>query len=159
MRQVEADVTTLSLHGITVHVLKPTTFMNLSGKSVRLALNYWKLPPESLLVVTDDVALEVGRVRLRAKGSTGGHNGLKSIQAALNGSQEYARLRIGVGAPTGGSQYLKGFVLKKFNRADLRILQDVEIDVLNLLDTWVQQPDMTKVISRLGTMPSGQRHR
>lgn len=159
MRQVEADVTTLCLHGVTVHVLKPNTFMNLSGRSVRLALNYWKLPPEALLVVTDDVALEVGRVRLRGKGSTGGHNGLKSIQAALNGSQEYARLRIGVGGPTGGAQYLKGFVLKKFNRADLRLLQDVEIDVLNLLDTWVQQPDMPKVISRLGTMPSGQRHR
>ena len=92
----QAEVAQVKFKGRTLILIKPTTFMNLSGKAV----NYWmqqeKIPRENILVITDDIALPFGKLRLKGKGSDGGHNGLKDIQATLN-SQEYARLRFGVG--------------------------------------------------------------
>ena len=92
----QAVVAEVKFKGRTIVLIKPTTFMNLSGKAV----NYWmqaeKIPRENILVITDDLALPFGKLRMKGKGSDGGHNGLKDIQATLN-SQEYARLRFGVG--------------------------------------------------------------
>ncbi|XOV66683.1 MAG: aminoacyl-tRNA hydrolase [Fluviicola sp.] len=92
----QAEVATVKFKGRTIFLIKPTTFMNLSGKAV----NYWmqqeKIGIENVLVITDDIALPFGTLRMRGKGSDGGHNGLKDIQATLN-SQQYARLRFGVG--------------------------------------------------------------
>lgn len=82
----------------TLLLVKPETFMNLSGQSVRQAMDFYKLPAEALVVVCDDIALPLGKLRIRPAGSHGGHNGLRDIEAHL-GSNEYARLRIGVGAP------------------------------------------------------------
>jgi PTH1 family peptidyl-tRNA hydrolase len=79
-------------------LLKPQTFMNLSGRSVRQAVDFFKLEPADLLVVCDDFALPLGKLRFRARGSHGGHNGLRNIQEHL-GSSVYSRLRIGVGGP------------------------------------------------------------
>ena len=91
-----ASVAEMRFKGRTLFLIKPTTFMNLSGKSV----NYWmqqeKIALENLLVVTDDIALPLGTLRLKGKGSDGGHNGLKSINETL-GTTEYARLRFGIG--------------------------------------------------------------
>lgn len=91
-----ANVAEVKIKGRTLVVIKPTTFMNLSGKAV----NYWmqqeKIQKENLLVVTDDISLPFGKIRMKGKGSDGGHNGLKDIQVVIN-SQEYARLRFGVG--------------------------------------------------------------
>lgn len=91
-----ASVATIKLKGRILCVIKPTTFMNLSGKAV----NYWKqkknIPVENILVITDDIALPFGSLRLRPKGSDGGHNGLKSITGIL-GTDNYPRLRFGVG--------------------------------------------------------------
>lgn len=81
-----------------VLLVKPETFMNLSGQSVRQALDFYKLPLEDLLVVCDDINLPLGKLRFRARGSHGGHNGLRNIQEHL-GSTEYSRLRIGVDSP------------------------------------------------------------
>lgn len=90
----------------------PTTYMNLSGKAVRFHLDKHKIPPENLLVITDDIALPFGAVRIRPKGSDGGHNGLKSIQELL-GNDNWARMRVGV-----GNDFPKGrqadFVLSPF---------------------------------------------
>ena len=90
------DVAQAKYKGRQIILLKPNTFMNLSGKAV----NYWmqteKIPIENLVVITDDIALPFGKLRMKGKGSDGGHNGLKDIQATLN-SQEYTRLRFGVG--------------------------------------------------------------
>ena len=83
--------------GRQVVLLKPSTFMNLSGKAVRYWLETERIPMDQMLVVTDDLALPFGTLRLRGKGSDGGHNGLKNIQAVLQ-SQAYARLRFGIGA-------------------------------------------------------------
>ncbi len=84
--------------GAEIYLLKPTTFMNLSGRSVRAAMRELHLTPEEVLVVCDDLDLAVGRLRLRAGGSAGGHNGLKSIISEI-GSDAFARLRVGIGRP------------------------------------------------------------
>jgi peptidyl-tRNA hydrolase, PTH1 family len=83
-------------------LIKPTTYMNLSGNAVRYWLITQKIQPENLLVITDDIALPYGKIRIRAKGSDGGHNGLKNINEVLQ-TQDYARLRFGV-----GSEFSKG---------------------------------------------------
>lgn len=105
-----ADVAHVKFKGRNFVVIKPNTFMNLSGKAV----NYWmqteKISRENVLVVTDDIALPFGKLRLKGKGSDGGHNGLKDIQAVL-GTNQYARLRFGVGSefnPGKQSNYVLG---------------------------------------------------
>ncbi|MDQ3081076.1 MAG: aminoacyl-tRNA hydrolase [Gemmatimonadota bacterium] len=118
-RDGEAMASTAIIDGARVRLIKPQTFMNLSGHALR---NYTRRPfwsaAKELLVVVDDVALPVGRFRLRSRGSAGGHNGLKSVEAAL-GNQDYARLRIGVG-PSDERRNVYGnladFVLAPFAR-------------------------------------------
>lgn len=96
------DLATAKWKGRTILLLKPSTFMNLSGKAVNYYLQKEKIPIERLLVITDDIALTFGKLRMKGKGSDGGHNGLKHIQESLN-TQKYARLRFGV-----GSEFNKG---------------------------------------------------
>jgi len=91
------DLTTYRFKGRTFILLKPSTYMNLSGKAVKYWLVKEKIPIENLLVITDDINLSFGTIRLKPKGSAGGHNGLKDIEAQLNTSK-YARFRFGVGA-------------------------------------------------------------
>ncbi|MBW1298426.1 aminoacyl-tRNA hydrolase [Aquimarina litoralis] len=91
------DLTTYKYKGRTLLLLKPSTYMNLSGKAVRYWLTKEKVPIENLLIITDDINLPFGTIRLKAKGSAGGHNGLKDIEAQLNTSK-YCRFRFGVGA-------------------------------------------------------------
>ena len=86
----------LTIGGEKALVMKPVTYMNLSGEAVRPASDFYKLPPERILVISDDVALAAGRLRIRAKGSAGGHNGLKSIIQHL-GTDQFPRIRVGVG--------------------------------------------------------------
>ena len=90
------DVAELKHKGRTLILLKPSTYMNLSGEAVGAAARFYKIPPEHILVVSDDIDLPVGKLRLRAFGSAGGHNGLKNI-AELLGTEDYARMRFGVG--------------------------------------------------------------
>src|SRR5688500_7935129 len=99
-----------------IMLAKPQTFMNLSGRSVGALLRYQNTPRERLMVITDDLNLPVGRLRLRASGSHGGHNGLKSIAQHIGGN-EYARLRFGVGEPPNEERQERGtadFVLRPF---------------------------------------------
>ena len=90
------DLAELKHKGRTLLLLKPSTYMNLSGKAVRYWMEAERIPPENLLVISDDIALPFGTLRLRPKGSAGGHNGLKNI-AELLGTEEFARMRFGVG--------------------------------------------------------------
>jgi PTH1 family peptidyl-tRNA hydrolase len=94
--QKHAELAEVKYKGRNLILVKPTTFMNLSGKAVNYYLQHEKISRDNLLVITDDIALPFGKLRLKGKGSDGGHNGLKDIQAVLN-TQEYARLRFGVG--------------------------------------------------------------
>ncbi|HKB39091.1 MAG TPA: aminoacyl-tRNA hydrolase [Gemmataceae bacterium] len=94
----QAQVAELVEDALKVLLVKPETYMNLSGRSVRQLLDFYQLPLEDLLVVCDDINLPLGKLRARARGTHGGHNGLRDIQNHL-GTTEYARLRLGVGAP------------------------------------------------------------
>ena len=91
------DLAKVKYKGRTLILLKPSTFMNLSGKAVNYYMQLEKIPLENLLIITDDIALPFGKLRMKGKGSDGGHNGLKNIQQTLNTSN-YARLRFGVGS-------------------------------------------------------------
>ncbi|MGZ4115840.1 MAG: aminoacyl-tRNA hydrolase [Bacteroidia bacterium] len=116
-----AAVTEYKFKGKTLILVKPSTYMNLSGKAVNYWLQAEKIPKENLLVITDDLALPFGSLRMKGKGSDGGHNGLKNIQETLN-SSEYARLRFGV-----GNEFSKGkqvdYVLGKWNEQETKNLE------------------------------------
>lgn len=109
-KSLTADVNIGGKHCL---LMKPTTFMNNSGEAVVEALNFYKLPPENLLVMYDDISLDVGRVRIRKKGSDGGHNGIKSI-IYLTGSDTFPRIKIGVGAKPNPDYDLAAWVLGMF---------------------------------------------
>lgn len=99
--------------GKKIVLLKPTTYMNLSGQSVQAAARFYKVPPEHIIVLSDDISLEPGRLRIRRNGSAGGHNGLKSIISCI-GSQEFPRVKIGVGAKPHPDYDLADWVLGTF---------------------------------------------
>ena len=109
--------------GKKIRLLKPLTYMNRSGQSVRAATDWYKLKPESVLVIYDDMDLPVGRLRMRLTGSAGGHNGMKSIIAHL-GSKDFPRLRIGIGK-SGGKKETVGHVLGKFSPNETKTVEEV----------------------------------
>ena len=103
-------------------IIKPTTFMNLSGESVRAVVDYYKIPIEDIIIVYDDLSLEMGKIRFRASGSDGGHNGIKSVINHL-GTKNIARLKIGIGPqPNLPSEV---FVLQNFTKEELEALKGV----------------------------------
>ena len=115
-------VTTLKVKNQTLTLLKPSTYMNLSGNAVRYWMNVKKIPLENILVVVDDLSLPFGQLRMRPGGSEAGHNGLKHISSVL-GTQQYARLRFGIGNdfPRGGQV---DFVLGEFTDEDLKTMDE-----------------------------------
>jgi PTH1 family peptidyl-tRNA hydrolase len=110
--QLQALTATLALGPEKVLLAKPQTYMNASGDAVGALLSWYKVTPDALIVVTDDLDLPFGRLRLRLKGSAGGHNGLKSIIERL-GTPDFPRLRVGIGRPPGHRQ-ARGYVLNHF---------------------------------------------
>ena len=110
------------VNGTKVFLLKPQTFMNLSGRSVLQLSAYYGIPPQRIIVLFDDISLEVGRLRCRADGSAGGHNGIKSIIAEL-GSQEFPRVKIGVGGKPHQDADLADWVLSGFSALEEKSLQ------------------------------------
>lgn len=113
----------VELAGHKVLLVKPQTYMNASGQSVLWASQYYKVPPERILVLSDDISLPVGRIRVRAQGSAGGHNGLKSIIADLK-SQEFPRVKIGVGAKPCPEYDLADWVLSNFTAQEEKALKE-----------------------------------
>lgn len=107
--------------GEKVIIVKPQTFMNLSGEAVREIVSWYKENPENVLVIFDDISLPVGKLRIRPKGSAGGHNGIKSIIYQLN-SDIFPRIKIGVGAPQNKDYDLADFVLGKFSKDETEVL-------------------------------------
>lgn len=114
------DVAKMTYRGRTLLLLKPSTFMNLSGRSVQYWLQKENIPIEKLLVIVDDIALPLGTLRLRAKGSNGGHNGLKDIEARLQTSA-YPRMRVGIGNNFNPGRQID-YVLTPFNDEELKVL-------------------------------------
>lgn len=117
--------------GEKICLLKPQTYMNLSGNSVVKAAHFYKILPQNIIVIHDDMDLPVGKVKAKLGGGAGGHNGLKSIDAAV--TPGYNRIRIGVGHPQGGGEAVVNHVLSRFSKADAELLAvDIEAVVQNI---------------------------
>ena len=112
----------VDIGGSKVLVMKPQTYMNLSGEAIKKAADYYKIPPRQIIVVSDETALSPGKIRVRPSGSAGGHNGLKNIIACL-GTEDFPRIRIGVGAPPRSDYDMKDWVTGKPDAEDLKILK------------------------------------
>lgn len=136
-RALVGEATVLGCH---VMLMKPQTFMNLSGEAVREAAAFYKIPPEHVIVICDDVSFDVGRLRVRAKGSDGGHNGLKSIIAQL-GSDAFPRVRIGVGVKPHPEYDLADWVLGTFPEKDVVAL-DASFDRVRAGIEWIIKGDV-----------------
>jgi len=121
--------------GLDLMLVKPTTFMNMSGVAVRKVLARQRAPLEDMLVVVDDFDLPLGRIRMRAEGSAGTHNGLRSIIGEL-GSQKFARLRVGIGLP---SRAAKDHVLSRFSDAERRMLDEVLGAAADAVEEWARE--------------------
>ncbi len=119
----EAIVGSGKAWGKSVVVAQPTTYMNLSGRAIQKLMAYYDIPPENILIIYDEAALPLGRIRIRPKGSAAGHNGIKSIIAdALSGSDVFPRLRVGIGTPKHPGHEMKDFVLGKFDKGEQELV-------------------------------------
>lgn len=129
-----------AVKGAKVCLLKPTTFMNLSGQSIRAVVDWYKIAPEAVLVIYDEMDLPIGKMRLRQSGSAGGHNGMKSAIAHLN-SQNFSRLRIGIGSPRDKQQggEVVSHVLGRFSQAESRVMDAVLKEVLAAIELSFRQ--------------------
>ena len=110
------------IEGQKVLLLKPQTFMNLSGESIRAAADYYKIEPEEMFVIYDDISLDPGQLRIRLKGSAGGHNGIKNIIANL-GTQDFPRIKVGVGAKPPRMD-LADYVLSRFGAGEQKLMEE-----------------------------------
>jgi peptidyl-tRNA hydrolase, PTH1 family len=141
----DGQLSEVRVDGLRLALLKPETYMNVSGKSIAAARKFFKVEPEYLLVVHDDVDLELGRLQARAGGGLAGHNGLRSIAAAL-GTQDFLRLRVGVGRPGRGDRRpVADYVLSAF---------DADEDAQALIS---RAADAVEAIARDGLEPAQQR--
>lgn len=112
------------IEGKKVMLIKPTTYMNSSGEAVREAAAFYKIPPEKTIIIFDDISLDVGKMRIRRKGSDGGHNGIKSI-IYLTGSDQFPRIKVGVGKKPHPDYDLAAWVLGHFSAEELKMLEEV----------------------------------
>ena len=123
-----ALVAEATIGGVRVLLMKPQTYMNSSGTAIAEAASFYKIPAENVIVLHDEISFDPGLFRIRRKGSAGGHNGLKSIIASL-GSEEFARIKIGVGKKPTPEYDLVDWVLGKFSDADMKLISDKFPDI------------------------------
>jgi PTH1 family peptidyl-tRNA hydrolase len=135
-RQARALVADGSIAERKVMLAKPQTYMNLSGEAVRSLVDFYKIPLENVLVISDDMDVPLGTLRIRTKGGAGGQGGLKSIIAHL-GTQEFARLRIGIGRPPGRMDPVD-YVLQDFAKDEAILLIETLDRVVKAIDTWLR---------------------
>ena len=125
---------TISFKGRKFHLLKPSTYMNLRGKAVRYWMNELKIPVENLLVISDDLNIPFGTLRLRKNGSAGGHNGLTNINELI-GTQDYARIRVGIGNDFGKGQQV-GYVLGGLSKDEEEQMPEICKRVIDGIKAW-----------------------
>ncbi|NES82217.1 MAG: aminoacyl-tRNA hydrolase [Moorea sp. SIO2B7] len=125
------------LGGDKIRLLKPLTYMNRSGQSIRAVIDWYKLPPSSILVIYDDMDLPLGRLRMRLGGSAGGHNGMKSIISHL-GRQDFPRLRIGIGKSNPDKETIS-HVLGRFYPSETKVIPEVLQLVLDMVELSIKQ--------------------
>lgn len=135
--------------GEKVYILKPHTYMNLSGNSVVKAANFYKILPQNVIVIHDDMDLPVGKIKAKLGGGAGGHNGLKSIDAAI--SPNYNRVRIGVGHPNQGGEAVVNHVLSRFSKADAEVIEQ-EIGLISDIIDVLLKNGIVAFCNKLGDM-------
>ena len=126
------------INGESVLLMKPQTYMNLSGEAVAQAARFYKIPSARIIVVSDEMALPVGKLRIRTKGSAGGHNGLKNIIALL-GTEEFPRIRLGVGAPPHPDYDMADWVLSVFHGQDAEIMAEAAGRAVDALELFIEK--------------------
>ena len=136
----------VQIGGEKVIFMKPLTFMNLSGEAIRPLMNYFKITIEDLLVVYDDMDLPVGKIRLRQKGSAGGHNGIKSIISCL-GTSEFNRIKVGVGRPKDGRTVV-GHVLNRFEKEEEEDIIFAVQKSVDAIRSWIETDDFVKTMNQ-----------
>lgn len=129
------DIAVLSIKGRNVYLLKPSTYMNLSGNAVRYWLQKLPVPIENLMVICDDINLPFGTLRMRRAGSDGGHNGLKNINE-MTGTQEYARIRVGVGHEFGQGGQID-YVLGTMDEEQKQMMPEICKSVISGINDWI----------------------
>lgn len=133
----EAEVTEVQVSGERVLLVAPQTYMNLSGRSVRSVVSFYKTPLSELLLVHDDINLETGRLRIRSSGSSGGQKGLQNAIDQL-GTADFSRLRVGVGRPSEGGNVVD-HVLQKFTKAERIIMESCVDRAASAVEAWVRE--------------------
>ena len=124
--------------GERVLLMKPQTYMNLSGEAVAQAARFYKIPPERVIVVSDEVALPIGKMRIRKAGSAGGHNGLKNIIQML-GTDQFPRIRMGVGAAPHPDYDMADWVLSTFKNQDAETMRELSERVLDAVECYITE--------------------
>lgn len=140
----KALIASTVIAGEKVYLVKPTTYMNNSGISVRVLLAFYNINRYDLLVIYDDLDMEVGKLRFRQKGSAGGHNGIKSIIAHI-GSNEFDRLKIGIGRPKTNISVVN-HVLSKFDTEDRIVIDNIIVKVYEAVNYYVEVNDFEKTM-------------
>ncbi len=133
------------INGEKILYLKPVTFMNLSGESLIKVINYYKIDVDDVLVIVDDMDSTFTRIRLRAKGSSGGHNGLKNIESHLH-TDEFKRIKVGIGRDENIDSI--SWVLKKFNKDELILLEDTFKKISNAIDDFKNNVSFNDIASK-----------
>lgn len=144
--QFNGDYFDIHYNGEKVIFLKPQTFMNLSGQAVQAFIHYFKINLEDVLIVYDDMDMDAGRIRMRKKGSGGGHNGIKNI-IELTGTQAIQRLKIGVGRPK-NEETVISHVLNQFSKSDQQAMQDSIQQANEAISFWLDSNSFEKTMSK-----------
>lgn len=136
-RKFDAQLAVVDVEAARVLLCRPETYMNASGTAVQAVLGFYKLGPEALLVVVDDADLPLGEVRLRPRGSSGGHHGLESIEQHL-GTREFARQRLGIGRADPAQREIADYVLSRFGPDETALLGKVLERAADQMDCWIR---------------------
>ena len=131
-KKFDSLVSEVDINGEKVMLMKPQTYMNLSGVAVHKAASFYKIPPENVIVIFDDISLDVGKMRIRRKGSHGGHNGIRNIIDYLN-SDNFPRIKIGIGERPNPKYDLADWVLSTFKEDELNSIKDVSKNCLDIV--------------------------
>jgi PTH1 family peptidyl-tRNA hydrolase len=145
-KNFKAEVGSCFVNGEKVYLVKPTTFMNNSGIAIHALLTYYNIDIKDFLVIYDDLDMEVGRIRLRQKGSAGGHNGIKSI-IAHTGTQAFDRIKVGIGRPKQGRSVVD-HVLGKFDQDDYITVTNTLEKVNEAVQFYLQEADFVKTMQK-----------
>lgn len=145
-KNFKAEIGSDFINGEKIYFIKPTTFMNNSGIAVKALLTYYNISIKDMIIIYDDLDMEVGKIRFRQKGSAGGHNGIKSIIAHL-GTQEFDRIKVGIGRPNGRMTVIN-HVLGKFDKNDEIMISNTLDKVDNAVKYYLQTNNFQKTMQK-----------